>query len=330
MSNDRKIAPGQITFDFMKRVYRAKEIDAETKIYGVVADPVAHSLSPLIHNAAFAHDKLNCRYLPFRIPPDELKLFVKWGQEIGMGGLSVTIPHKESMLELLDEAESAATGIKAVNTVIFNGEILSGYNTDYRAAMDCINAALDNQNVIGDDRLRGRGVLVLGAGGVSRAIAYGLRQRGAIVAISSRSLERTEILARELYCRALPWEARFDIKPGIIVNGTPVGMHPNVNETPYAKDKLAMLMKTSDNVIVFDTVYNPEQTLLVKDATNLGCTVVSGVDMFVRQAAYQYKLFTGLTPPTDLMRKTLRIATSPIKYREEEEEKANEMADSGD
>ena len=329
MSNDRKIAPGQITFDMMKRVYRANDIDVETKIFGVVADPVAHSLSPLIHNASFAHDKLNCRYLPFRIPVDELKLFVRWCQEVGIGGLSVTIPHKEAMLELLDEAESAATGIKAVNTAIFNGEMISGYNTDYRAAMDCINAALDNQNAIGDDRLRGRGVLVLGAGGVSRAIAYGLRQRGALVAISSRSLERSEILARELNCRALPWEARFDIKPGIIVNGTPVGMHPNVDETPYAKNQLALLMKTSDSMIVFDTVYNPEQTLLVKDATSLGCMVVSGVDMFVRQAAYQYKLFTGLTPPIDVMRKTLRVATSPIKYRDEEQA-ANKTAGAED
>ena len=320
LSNDRKIAPGQITFDMMKKVYRAKEIDTDTKIYGVVADPVAHSLSPLIHNAAFAHDKVNCRYLPFRIPPDELQLFVKWCQEAGIGGLSVTIPHKETMLELLDEAESAATGIRAVNTAIFNGELISGYNTDYRAAMDCINAALDKQNIPGDDRLRGRGVLVLGAGGVSRAIAYGLRQKGALVVISSRSLARSEGLAADLNCRALPWEARYDIKPGIIINGTPVGMHPNVDDTPYAKDKLAALMKMSGSVIVFDTVYNPEQTLLVKDATNLGCLVVSGVDMFVRQAAYQYKLFTGRTPPIDLMRKTLRDATSPVKYRDEDEE----------
>ncbi len=323
LSSDRKIAPGQITFDMMKKVYRAKEIDAETKIYGVVADPVAHSLSPLIHNAAFAHDKVNCRYLPFRIPPDELRLFVKWCQESGIGGLSVTIPHKEAILELLDEAESAATGIKAVNTAIFNGEMISGYNTDYRAAMDCINAALDKQNIQGDDRLRGRGVLVLGAGGVSRAIAYGLRQKGALVAISSRSLERSESLASDLNCRALPWEARYDIKPGIIINGTPVGMHPNVDDTPYAKDRLAALMKLSSSVIVFDTVYNPEQTLLVKDAASLGCLVISGVDMFVRQAAYQYKLFTGSTPPIDLMRKTLRVATSPVKYRDEEEDEAS-------
>jgi 3-dehydroquinate dehydratase / shikimate dehydrogenase len=320
LNTERKIAPGQITFDMMKKVYRANEIDAETKIFGVVADPVAHSLSPLIHNAAFAHDKLNNRYLPFRIPADELKLFLSWCKSSGVGGLSVTIPHKEAAMLQADEVESAAAGIKAINTVIFSHDSIAGYNTDYRAAMDCLNIALDKQGIKGDDRLRGRGVLILGAGGVSRAIAYGLKQRGAIIAIASRSMERSEELANELYCRAVPWESRYEIKAGIIVNGTPLGMHPNVDDTPYAKDKLAQLLGTSDNLIVFDTVYNPEQTLLVKDARHVGCQVISGVEMFIRQAAYQYKLFTGLEAPAKVMLKALRDATSPIRYDHEEEE----------
>jgi 3-dehydroquinate dehydratase / shikimate dehydrogenase len=330
MTTERKIAPGQITFDTMKQVYRAHEINAETKIFGVVADPVAHSLSPLIHNAAFAHDKLNYCYLPFRIPPNELGLFMEWCKRSGIGGLSVTIPHKEAALEIVDEAESAATGIKAINTVIFSQDSIAGYNTDYRAAMDCINVALDKKNIVGDDRLRGRGVLVLGAGGVSRAIAYGMRQKGAIVAIASRSLDRSEQLANDLNCRAVPWESRYDIKPGIIINGTPVGMHPNVDETPYAKEKLAQLMGTSDNLIVFDTVYNPEQTLFIKDARNLGCHVVSGVEMFIRQAAYQYKLFTGRDAPANVMVKTLRDATSPVRYSESEEDEKESANAGGD
>ncbi len=320
LTTERKIAPGQITFEAMKNVYRANTIDAKTKIFGVVADPVAHSLSPLIHNAAFAHHELNYRYLPFRIPASELSLFFRWCQSTGIGGLSVTIPHKETMLDLLGEVESAAAGIKAVNTVVFGSEAATGYNTDYRAAMDCINAALDSQNILGDDRLRGRGILLLGAGGVARAIGYGLRQRGAMVAIASRSLERTEELARDLNCRALPWEARYDIKPGIIINCSPVGMHPNIDDTPYSKERLASLKQNSENLCVFDTVYNPEQTLLLKDARSLGCQTVSGVDMFIRQAGYQYKLFTGKEPPLALMRKTLRNATSPVKYADEEAE----------
>ncbi len=320
LNTERKIAPGQITFDMMKKVYRASEINAETRIFGVVADPVAHSLSPLIHNAAFAHDQLNYRYLPFRVPPDELKLFMSWCRRSGVGGLSVTIPHKEAALELVDEAESAATGIKAINTAVFSDEGVAGFNTDYRAAMDCINIALDQKNILGDDRLRGRSVLVMGAGGVSRAIAYGLKQRGAVVTITSRTNERADQLAEDLYCKSIPWDKRYEIKPGIIVNGTPVGMHPNVDETPYAKEKLAQLLGASDNLIVFDTVYNPEQTLLLKDARTVGCQVISGVDMFIRQAAYQYKLFTGNIAPAKVMVKALRDAISPVRYREDDEE----------
>lgn len=330
LTTERKIAPGQISFDTMKNLYRADKIDSNTKIFGVVADPVAHSLSPIIHNKAFISNQLNNCYLPFRIPPDELGLFVQWCREFGIGGLSVTIPHKETMLSYCHEVESAASGIGAVNTVVFNTDLATGYNTDFRAAMDCLNASLDRINIMGDDRLRGRGVLILGAGGVSRAIAYGLRQRGAIIAISSRSFERSENLAREFSCRALPWESRFDIRAGIIINGTPIGMHPNVDGTPYPKERLADLTRaSSDSTIIFDTVYNPEQTLLVKDARALGCEVITGVDMFVRQASYQYKLFTGQEASSPTLRKALRDATSPVKYSDEEDEVKNSEAKEG-
>ncbi|MFO1062926.1 MAG: shikimate dehydrogenase [Pirellulales bacterium] len=295
----------------MRDTYRAESITETTKLFGVVADPVAHSLSPLLHNTAFAADGLDYRYIPFRIPADELGLFMAWCKENGIGGLSVTIPHKEAMLKMVDQAEAAVAGIGALNTVIFrDGETL-GYNTDYRAAMDAITMRLKaaSGNETGDvDILKGRGVLILGAGGVSRAIAYGLRQRGALVAISSRTQERSEKLAREVGARALPWDARYDIRPGVIINGTPIGMHPDVDDTPYNKDHL------HPEMLVFDTVYNPEQTLLIKHAREVGCNVITGVDMFVRQAAYQYKLFTGLEPKQDLMRQTLKAATSPVKF----------------
>ena len=309
----RKIAPGQITFEDMREVYRANEIDKETQLYGVVADPVAHSLSPLIHNAAFKHNKVNCRYLPFRIPEDELPLFFQWCREYGVGGLSVTIPHKESMLRLVAEVESAANGIGAINTVAIRGEDSSGYNTDYRAAMDCLTEAVATQNTLQkqedpDDIFKGRGVLILGAGGASRAIGYGLRQKGAMVMVASRTMERTQQLTRDIGAKALAWDARYDIKPGILINCTPVGMHPDVDNSPYDSEKL------NEQMIVFDTVYNPEQTLLVKDAKKAGCFVVNGLDMFVRQAAYQYKLFTGLEPPVSVMRQTVKRATSPVKF----------------
>lgn len=165
MNSERKVAPGIISYAQMKSLYRPKEINAETKIFGVVADPVAHSLSPLIHNTAFASQGLNCRYLPFRIPEEDLKQFFEWCIDTGVGGLSVTIPHKETILQHVHEAESAAQGIGAINTVVFRNVRGIGYNTDYRAAMDCLQEVmLSTQKTLqklterDDDLFRGRSV----------------------------------------------------------------------------------------------------------------------------------------------------------------------------
>jgi 3-dehydroquinate dehydratase/shikimate dehydrogenase len=315
MTQDRKLAPGQIAFDLMKNLYRPKEINAETQIFGVVADPVAHSLSPLIHNTAFRYHNINARYLPFRAPDADLESFVRWCRESGVGGLSVTIPHKERMLGLVDEAEAAAVEIGALNTVVFRGEGAAGYNTDYRAAMDCLQQALKTQktlqNITGrdEDLFMGRKVLLLGAGGVARAVGYGARQRGAIVTVTGRSKERSDELAESLGGNSIAWSDRHSMVPGILVNCSPVGMHPDVDSTPYDIDE-----KFSSDTIVFDTVYNPENTVLIKAAKKAGCFYVNGLDMFVRQAAYQYKLFTGLEAPVDVMRDTVKRATSPVNF----------------
>ncbi len=315
MTSERKVAPGIISFAQMKNLYRPKEINSETQIFGVVADPVAHSLSPLIHNTAFASQGLNCRYLPFRIPEEDLKQFFEWCIDTGVGGLSVTIPHKETILQHVHEAESAAQGIGAINTVVFRNVRGIGYNTDYRAAMDCLQEALSTQKTLqklterDDDLFRGRSVLILGAGGVARAIAYGLKQRGALVTIASRTLARTDVMAKELKTEAIAWEDRYKVVPGIIVNCSPVGMHPDIDSTPYE-----ITEQLSSETIVFDTVYNPENTVLIKSAKKAGCLTINGLDMFVRQAAYQYKLFTGIEPPIPLMRETVKRATSPVNF----------------
>jgi 3-dehydroquinate dehydratase / shikimate dehydrogenase len=315
MSSDRKLAPGQIAFDLMKNLYRPKEINDQTQIFGVVADPVAHSLSPLIHNTAFRYHDINARYLPFRIPESDLESFVQWCRQSGVGGLSVTIPHKERMLSLIDEAEIAAVEIGALNTVVFRGMNAAGYNTDYRAAMDCLQQALQTQKTIrnlegrDDDLFRGRSVLLLGAGGVARAIGYGVRQRGALVTVTSRGSERSEELARSFGGNSIPWPNRHSFTPGILVNCSPLGMHPDVDSTPYEINE-----SFSSDTIVFDTVYNPENTVLIKAARKAGCFYVNGLDMFVRQAAYQYKLFTGRDAPVDVMRDTVKRATSPVNF----------------
>jgi 3-dehydroquinate dehydratase/shikimate dehydrogenase len=245
-----------------------------------------------------------------------LELFLAWCKEEGIGGLSVTIPHKQTILPLLDQAESAAQGIGACNTVVFaNNEDkeLIGYNTDYRAAMDCLTEAMAKWTG-SQEPFERESVLILGAGGVSRAIGYGLSQRRASITVTSRNRVASESLAKHLNCRWIDWEDRHTIEPKILVNGTPVGMFPDMDETPFQTNKL------KGATLVFDTVYNPEQTLFLKGARATGCPVISGLQMFVRQAAYQYRLFTGLEPPVDVMVKTLKKAISPVNYKDLDED----------
>jgi 3-dehydroquinate dehydratase/shikimate dehydrogenase len=305
-SEERILAPGQLSFQQMKEIYDCERINRDTEVYGVIADPVGHSLSPVIHNAAFRKFGLNKVYVPIRVPREALRQFLEEAPGMGIKGLSVTIPHKEAVLEKLTMADSAVQGIGAANTIIFqNGEVY-GYNTDYRAAMDSLHEAL---NLPADQPapLAGKKALVLGAGGVGRAMVYGLLRRGAEVVVTDGDDSRAKLLAEQFGCRALEWNRRYSVQPDILINGTPVGMHPNVDETPYDGRYLRPEM------LVFDAVYNPENTLLIKQAKMAGCKVITGVEMFVRQACLQFKLFTGIDGPADLMREVLKRAISPVK-----------------
>ncbi len=305
-SVEKALAPGQLNYKQMDELYRFDQINAETELFGVVADPVAHSHSPLIHNRALQAANVNARYLPFRVPKDDFNSFIDACPKLGINGISITIPHKERALAYCTQAEASASGIGAINTMIFDAEDRLGYNTDYRAAMDCIIETY--KATTGSDRgMQGLRALILGAGGVSRAVAWGLKQRGADVTIASRTYDRSAVLANELTMKAVRWEERHEQSPQLIINGTPIGMHPNVDSTPYEKGALNQFL------VVFDTVYNPEQTLLVKQAREVKARVITGVDMFVRQAAYQYKLFTGRDASTSLMRDSIKEATSPVR-----------------
>lgn len=299
------LAPGQLSFQQMKEVYRYEQINAETEFYGVVADPVAQSLSPLIHNAGFSQLKLNKVYLPFRVSSDQLPSFVADCAELGVKGLSVTIPHKEEILKYIKQADEATQRIGACNTVVFRPEGATGYNTDYRAAMACIDQIFGGDE--NSQSFAGKTVLVLGAGGVSRALVYGLKRRGADVVIASRTDSKAEELATALNARSVQWDARQTIRPVLITNGTPVGMHPVVDESPF--DARHLVFETT----VFDTVYNPEQTLLIKQAREIGCKTITGIDMFVGQAALQFRLFTGQPAPLELFRQVIRRAISAAK-----------------
>ncbi len=304
-SADKKLAPGQINWKEMNNTYHYESINPQTALFGVIADPVGHSYSPLIHNSAFIDAGLNARYLPLRVPKDDLQTFMNSCHSIGIEGISITIPHKESALDYCTQAEASSTGIGAINTMIFNDEERLGYNTDYRAAMDCIEETFSLERGQ-ENSMQGKVAVVLGAGGVSRAIAWGLRQRKCDVYVSSRTEERSQLLAHEIGCQTIAWDQRHEVKAHLLVNGTPVGMHPDVDVSPYNMSSI------NEYMVVFDTVYNPENTVLIKHAKQAGARLITGVDMFVRQAAYQFRLFTGKDAPADLMRAKIKQATNPV------------------
>lgn len=304
--HERALAPGQLSFDQMKDIYRYESINADTEVFGVIADPVAHSLSPHIHNAALAEQGINAVYVPFRVPADSLGQFIEDVPKLGIKGLSVTIPHKETVFKHGIKATPAAKGIKAANTLLFRDGESIGCNTDCTAAMDSLELSMGG---LGQkpSPLQDKRVLLLGAGGASRAIAFGLKQRGARTVIASRTRERADKLAAEFGAKSVEWQARHTVPADVVINGTPIGMHPNVDETPYNRSYL------KPSMLVFDTVYNPESTLLIKEARSHGCHVVTGVEMFVRQAGLQFNLFTGQEPPLETMRATLKRVTGPVK-----------------
>jgi 3-dehydroquinate dehydratase/shikimate dehydrogenase len=305
--HERALAPGQLSYQQMTEIYHYDQINADTEVYGVIADPIGHSLSPLIHNAAFQHCKLNKVYVPLRVPREDLSRFIDDAPALGVRGLSVTIPHKEEVIKRLSETDGAVRGIGAANTVVFEGKKRLGFNTDYRAVMESMEAAIGGADQV-ESRLKGKTALVLGAGGVGKAVAYGLVRRGMQVVVSDVVPRQALTLAQRLDCRSIEWSARHSVMADLLANCTPLGMHPNVDETPYEKHHLRPSM------IVFDAVYNPENTLLIKDARSRNCTVITGVDMFVRQACLQFELFTGAEGPAEVMREAIRRAIGAAKY----------------
>lgn len=304
--HELKLAPGQLSYKAMRELYRYDQINAETDIYGVIADPVAQNLGPVVHNTAFREQGLNKVFIPFRVPQDDLISFMELVQDLDIKGLSVTVPHKEEILRYLVQADGAVRGIGGANTILMDQRSIVGFNTDYRAFNDVLNQVFSHHDE--GQSLWGKTALVLGGGGVSKAILYALRRREADVLIAARTFDRAVELAERFKCRPIQWYDRLKFDPDIVVNATSIGMHPNVDETPFDR---AHLRRGS---IVIDTVYNPEQTLLIKHAREQNCRVVTGVDMFVRQAALQFEHFTGQSAPEDAMREELRRVIGAAKY----------------
>jgi len=305
---DRVFAPGMPSFQLLKRDYHYDEINDRTDVYAVIGDPIGQSLSPAIHNAAFRHLGLNKVLVPIRIPAGSLKSSLDELGWLGIKGYSVTIPHKEEMAALVQQREDTVERTGSCNTMVVENGKRVGYNTDYPAAIGTLEDALGRRPQ-GEESspLLDRQALILGAGGVARSLAFGLMHRGAAVTIASRNDEKATRLANEVGCRAIHWGTRAGTKSDTLINCTPVGMHPKVDETPAPPAAFRAGM------LVFDTVYHPENTMFLKLARERGCTTVTGVDMFVQQAALQFQLYTGHEAPMQLMRDVMKNKLSPIR-----------------
>ncbi|MCL2700549.1 MAG: shikimate dehydrogenase [Phycisphaerae bacterium] len=295
-------APGQPTLDEFRRLYRWDRIGPATTVFGVIGCPVTHSMSPAIHNAAFDATGLDAVYVPLRVEPaaehfNRLMDALQARPWLDWRGLSVTLPHKEHALAYVGAAncDELAVRIGAINTITIGPDgSLRGDNTDYAAILDALCEGMG----ISRAGLAGRRVAVLGAGGVARAIVAAATHYGADVTVLNRTPERAARLAEEFACRHAPWADAEKIDAEILINGTPIGMHPNVNDSPLENIPPAVR-------VVFDTIYNPIETALLKQAVRRGCTVITGLDMFVHQAAKQFERWTNQPAPRDVMRTTI-------------------------
>ena len=259
-------------------------INGHTKIFGILGRPVTHSLSPAMHNAAFRHLGVNAVYVAF--PVTDLRQAVAGLRGLGIGGVSVTIPFKEEIIPLLDELDPQAAQIGAVNTVVNRDGRLTGYNTDWLGAVTALTAKIS---------LKGRHVLILGAGGASRAIAFGIFHQGGKVTLTDIDAARAAALARDLGAEVISLEALDRCPAAILVNATPVGMAPDVEGIPINPDLLARF------ATVMDIVYQPLTTRLLREARVRGAATIDGVQMLIHQATAQFELFTGRQAPAEVM-----------------------------
>ncbi|XP_010914407.1 bifunctional 3-dehydroquinate dehydratase/shikimate dehydrogenase, chloroplastic isoform X2 [Elaeis guineensis] len=297
----KESAPGQPTISDLLNVYNIRKITADTKVYGIIGKPVGHSKGPILHNAAFKSVGLNAVYVPLLV--DDLANFLSAYSSPDFAGFSCTIPHKEAAVRCCDEVDPIAKSIGAVNTIIrrpADGKLV-GYNTDYIGAISAIEDGIRGSRAkdAAVSPLAGKLFVVIGAGGAGKALAYGAKEKGARIVIANRTYERARELANLIGGRALTLAELESFHPEegmILANTTSIGMHPNVIDTPLSKQALRSY------AVVFDAVYTPKVTRLLREAEESGAAVVSGLEMFIRQAMGQFELFTGLAAPESLMR----------------------------
>jgi 3-dehydroquinate dehydratase/shikimate dehydrogenase len=283
----KETAPGQPTFRTLRDFYRVEQVDSVTKFYGIAGNPVSHSMSPWVLNSAFRRENVNAVYVP--LLARTLDDLLATTTDLPLDGLSVTMPYKQAVVEHLDNSDVLTQRTGACNTIVRGKDgRLFGFNTDVYG----VAAALDTRVP-----LNGAKVLVLGAGGAARAAVFGLRARGAEVFILNRTPATAQGLAKQSGSKAIKRSDVAKMSFDVIFNATPVGM-ANDKHTPLEENEL-------NTVWVFDSVYNPIETSLLKMAQAKGLGTISGVEMFIQQAARQFEIWTGKPAPLDGMRQVL-------------------------
>ena len=281
-------APGQVALKDLKHLYRAHQLTRRTQIYGVIGNPIGHSLSPLLHNAGFVARHIDAVYLPFLV--HKLRDFLDAVREMGIRGFSVTLPHKQSIRRYLDECDPLADEIGAVNTVTVRRDgSLFGSNTDYIGVLRALARTVP---------LKGSRVLIFGAGGSARAAAFALARAGAAVTICARRESAARALARAVGGEAVPRRILKTRHFDAILNATPVGMHPRENASPLGLTELNCR-------VVMDLIYRPQKTQLLEIAARKGLVTVSGVEMFLAQGFSQWEIWTGSRAPEVAMRRAV-------------------------
>lgn len=277
-------ASGQVNARQLRSLYRIDKFTKSAKIFAVIADPVRHSISPQVHNRAFQAKRMDAVYVPLLVAPNQLRDFFVLAEDLPLSGFSVTIPHKQRIIRYLDTVEPLAKRIGAVNTVWKKAGKWRGTNTDAPAVVAPVSKLIRPANA---------SVLILGNGGAARGAACALAGEGAKISLTGRNPDRVRALARFVSGEALSEEQVLSRHFDVIINATPVGMWPNVHDCPFT-DKIP-------GEIVFDMVYNPLETVLVKRAKEQGRQVIPGLTMFIEQAVRQFEIFTGETAPRAAM-----------------------------
>jgi len=289
----------QVSVDVLLNDYRFRSIGPETELFGLAGSPISHSVSPAMHNAAFAATQRNAVYLPF--PAADADDFAAFAHAIGMKGASVTIPFKVALLEHVGEADQQTRDIGALNTIRMGPDGWQGRNTD----ADGFLRPLDERGVA----LTGCRASILGSGGSARAVAVALASRGALVTVHARDRQRGEhvaALGKGHVGEFPPPRGSWDL----LVNCTPIGMHPHIDRTPIPSDALR-------GGLVYDLVYNPQLTRLLSEAAAAGCETIGGLDMLVAQAMEQFRWWTGIAPPAHVMREAAMKRLSEFKTDED-------------